>query len=220
MQDLAGRTTTVYLLDDHDIVRRGLRDLLAPARDVHVVGDSGSAERAVAAIPALRPDVMVLDLQLQDGSGIDVCRRVRAVAPDVRGLLLTSAADDDALLAAVLAGAAGYVVKLSSTLDVVDAVRRVGAGRAGLEPGVRSRAGDLLRARAESLRPALSDHEHQLLAWVADGLTDPEVAERAGAPEAETAAAVAGLARRLSGTDGIGPAPGAESTGRHRLEAD
>ena len=113
MAAAAGRYVTVYLLDDHDIVRQGLRDLLAPAREVHVVGDSGRAEHAAEAILERGAMVMVLDLQLQDGSGVHVCRQVRAVNPNVQGLLLTSADDDAALAAAVLAGAAGCLVKLT-----------------------------------------------------------------------------------------------------------
>ena len=123
----------LYLLDDHDIVRQGLRDLLSGHRDLYIVGDSGSARRAVEAIPRLKPDVVVLDLQLQDGSGVSVCRAVRAAEPSIQVLLLTSAGDDEALVAAVLAGAAGYVIKLVRTNVIVDAVRRVGDGRSLLD---------------------------------------------------------------------------------------
>ena len=125
----------VYLLDDHDIVRQGLRDLLVPAIDIYVVGDSGSAREATRVIPGLGIDVMVLDLRLQDGTGIDVCRAARAADPSVRGLLLTSSGDDEALTAAILAGAAGYVVKLTRSSDITEAIRRVGAGKSLIDPG-------------------------------------------------------------------------------------
>ena len=126
VQGYGAKTLRVFLLDDHDIVRRGLRDLLASARDVVVVGESSSAEQATRMILDLRPNVMVLDVQLQDGTGIEVCRRVRSAEPEIRGLLLTSAGDDEALVAAILAGADGYLVKLTGSLQVLDAVRRVG----------------------------------------------------------------------------------------------
>src|SRR3954447_10623495 len=126
----------VYLLDDHDIVRRGLRDLLAAARDIQVVGDSGFASSAAQAVLDLGATVMVLDVQLQDGTGIEVCRQVRAVDPSVSGLLLTSSDEDEALAAAILAGARRYIVKASRGADIIGAVRRLGGGRSMIEPAV------------------------------------------------------------------------------------
>jgi DNA-binding NarL/FixJ family response regulator len=110
----------VFLLDDHEVVRRGLADLLQVEGDIEVVGESGLAAEATARIPALRPDVAVLDARLPDGSGIDVCRDVRAVDPSIRGLILTSYEDDEALFAAIMAGAAGYVLKQIRGTDLVD----------------------------------------------------------------------------------------------------
>ncbi|GMA39389.1 hypothetical protein GCM10025883_14340 [Mobilicoccus caccae] len=121
-------TITVYLLDDHEIVRRGLRELLELEDDLQVVGESGSAEEAIRRIPALRPDVAVLDARLPDGSGIEVCRAVRSVDERIAGLILTSFDDERALTAAVLAGAAGYLLKDIRGADFVDAVRRVASG--------------------------------------------------------------------------------------------
>src|SRR5215216_5348531 len=118
----------VFLLDDHEVVRRGLVDLLQAAGDIEVVGESGSAQEATRRIPALRPDVAVLDARLPDGSGIDVCRDVRAVDSTIKGLILTSYDDDEALFAAIMAGASGYVLKQIRGTDLVDAVRRVGPG--------------------------------------------------------------------------------------------
>ena len=110
----------VYLLDDHEVVRQGLRALLESAGDIEVVGESGSAEEATSRIPALRPDVAVLDARLPDGSGIEVCRTIRAVDPAIRALILTSYDDDEALFAAIMAGASGYVLKEIKGTDLVD----------------------------------------------------------------------------------------------------
>src|ERR687886_1066999 len=123
----------VFLLDDHEVVRRGLADLLQAGGDIEVVGESGSAQEAVRRIPALRPDVAVLDARLPDGNGIDVCRDVRAIDSSIKGLILTSYEDDEALFAAIMAGASGYVLKQIRGTDLVDAVRRVAAGQSLLD---------------------------------------------------------------------------------------
>src|ERR671918_1480310 len=127
-------TIRVFLLDDHDVVREGLRFLLERQDDIEVVGDSASAVEATARIPALRPDVAVLDGRLPDGSGIEVCRAVRAVDPSIKALILTSYDDDEALFAAIMAGAAGYVLKQIAGNDLIDGVRRVAAGQSLLDP--------------------------------------------------------------------------------------
>src|SRR5690349_22231556 len=127
MTDETGKVR-VYLLDDHEVVREGLRALLESQEGIEVVGDSGSAAEAAARIPALRPDVAVLDARLPDGSGIEVCRTVRAVDPSIRGLILTSYDDDEALFAAIMAGAAGYVLKAIKASDLISAVRHVAGG--------------------------------------------------------------------------------------------
>jgi DNA-binding NarL/FixJ family response regulator len=129
----------VFLLDDHELVRRGIRDLLESEGDIQVVGESGSAVEAVRRIPALRPDVAILDGRLPDGSGIDVCRDVRSVDPDIAALILTTFDEDEALFAAIMAGAAGYVLKQVSGSDFVAAVRHVAAGHSLLDPAVTSR---------------------------------------------------------------------------------
>src|SRR5689334_25291594 len=131
----------VYLLDDHEIVRQGIRTFLEAAGDIEVVGESGSAVDAVSRIPALRPDVAVLDGRLPDGSGIEVCRTVRSVDPGINALILTSYDDDDALFAAIMAGAAGYLLKQVRGDDFIETVRRVDAGRSMLGPVV---AGEVL----------------------------------------------------------------------------
>jgi two-component system, NarL family, response regulator DevR len=141
---------------------------------------------------------MVLDLQLQDGTGIEVCRAVRAVDPAVRGLLLTSAGDDEALAASVLAGAEGYLVKLSNSIDVIDAVRRVGAGRHLLDAPAVDGAVAALRGRAADLEPALTAQEWSVLDDVLEGRTDAELARQAALTPDAAAAQVAGLVRRLT----------------------
>ena len=129
----------VFLLDDHEVVRRGVGDLLTAEGDIEVVGESGSAAEATRRIPALRPHVAILDARLPDGSGIDVCREIRSVDPTIKGLILTSYEDDEALFAAIMAGAAGYVLKQIKGGDLVDTVRRVAAGQSLLDPAVTQR---------------------------------------------------------------------------------
>jgi DNA-binding NarL/FixJ family response regulator len=204
----------VYLLDDHDIVRQGLRDLLVPAIDIYVVGDSGSAREAARVIPQLGIDVMVLDLRLQDGTGIDVCRAVRAADPSVRGLLLTSSSDDEALAAAILAGAAGYVVKLTRSSDITEAIRRVGAGRSLIDPDTREHVGRQLLAACDELR--VSEGEKQVLAAVIEGQTDAQVAERTGSSLDAATAQVAALIARLTDPLSGQPAPRGAQAGKHR----
>src|SRR3712207_3629375 len=139
----------VFLLDDHEVVRRGIADLLTDSGDIEVVGESGSAQEATRRIPALRPDVAILDGRLPDGSGIDVCRDVRAIDPSIKGLILTSYEDDEALFAAIMAGAAGYVLKQIRGTDLVDAVRRVAAGQSLLDPAVTQRVLERIRHGVE-----------------------------------------------------------------------
>lgn len=166
----------VYLLDDHEVVRRGLRELLEVESDIVVVGESASALEATRRIPALRPDVMVLDARLPDGSGIDVCRDVRSVDPSIVGLILTSYDDDDALRAAVLAGAAGYLLKDIRGSDLVNSIRRVSAGEELLDHAVvgRVRAGWGRDAQDSRLAP-LSPQERRILEHIAQGLTNRQI---------------------------------------------
>ena len=175
----------VFLLDDHEVVRRGLADLLQAGGDpagevIEVVGESGSAVEATHRIPALRPDVMILDARLPDGSGIDVCRDVRAVDPTIRGLILTSYEDDEALFAAIMAGAAGYVLKQIRGTDLVDAIRRVAAGQSLLDPAVTAQVLERIRTGIEEPRElkSLTDQERRILEYIAEGLTNHEIAQR------------------------------------------
>lgn len=166
----------VYLLDDHEVVRRGLRELLEVENDIAVVGESASALEATRRIPAMRPDVMVLDARLPDGSGIDVCRDVRSVDPTIVGLILTSYDDDDALRAAVLAGAAGYLLKDVRGSDLVNSIRRVATGEKLLDDGVvaRLRTGWGRDAQDPRLAP-LSPQERRILEHIAQGLTNRQI---------------------------------------------
>ena len=170
----------VFLLDDHEVVRRGLNDLLESEGDIVVVGESGLAAEATRRIPALRPDVAILDGRLPDGSGVDVCRQIRSRHPEIAALILTSFDDDEALFAAIMAGAAGYVLKQVRGNDLVDAVRRIAAGQSLLDPAVTARVLDRLRAGPEqdqALAP-LTDQERRILELIGEGLTNREIAER------------------------------------------
>jgi two-component system, NarL family, response regulator DevR len=170
----------VFLLDDHEVVRRGIADLLTQDGDIEIVGESGSAVEAVHRIPALHPDVAVLDARLPDGNGIDVCRDVRAVDPAIQGLILTSYEDDEALFSAIMAGAAGYVLKQIRGTDLVDAVRRVGAGQSLLDPAVTARVLDRIRSGVEQPNElkSLTDQERRILEYIAQGLTNHEIAQK------------------------------------------
>jgi two-component system, NarL family, response regulator DevR len=176
----AASTIRVFLLDDHEVVRRGLQDLLESDGDIKVVGESGSAAEAIRRIPALRPDVAVLDARLPDGSGIDVCREIRSLEPATAALILTSYDDDEALFAAIMAGASGYVLKQIRGTDLVDAVRRVAAGQSLLDPAVTAQVLERLRRGPEvddALAP-LTERELRLLELIGEGLTNRQIAER------------------------------------------
>jgi DNA-binding NarL/FixJ family response regulator len=170
----------VFLLDDHEIVRNGLRELLERDGDIEVVGESGLAEEAVRRIPALRPQVAVLDARLPDGSGIDVCRDVRSQDPTINALILTSYDDDEALFSAIMAGAAGYVLKQIRGTDLVDAVRRVAAGQSLLDPAVTQQVLDRLREgpKQDAALAALTEQERKILALIGEGLTNRQIGER------------------------------------------
>jgi two-component system response regulator DevR len=172
-------TIRVFLLDDHEVVRRGLRELLELEDDIEVVGESGSATDAVRRIPALRPDVAVLDGRLPDGSGIDVCRDVRSIDPSINALILTSYDDDTALFAAIMAGAAGYVLKDIRGNDLIDGIRRVAAGQSLLDPAVTARVLERLRTGpAQDPRLAgLTDQERRILDHIAEGMTNRQIGE-------------------------------------------
>ena len=172
-------TTRVFLLDDHEVVRRGLRDLLEAEDGFEVVGEASTAEEALGRIPATRPDVAVLDVRLGEGeNGVEVCRDIRSRHPEVRCLMLTSFADDEALFAAIMAGASGYVLKQIRGTDLVDAVRRVGRGESLLDPTLTGKVLERLRAKPEEDELAgLTDQERRILELIAEGHTNRQIAE-------------------------------------------
>jgi two-component system response regulator DevR len=170
----------VFLLDDHEIVRRGLRDLLEATGDMTVVGEAGTAEEALRRVPATSPDVAVLDVRLPDGDGVAVCRELRSKNPDLRCLMLTSYSDDEALFDAIMAGAAGYVLKQIRATDLIDAIKKVAEGQSLLDPAMTARVLERLRtgAHEDEKIAGLTDQERKLLDLLAEGHTNREIAER------------------------------------------
>lgn len=178
-EESGSRRITVFLLDDHELVRRGVRDLLESEGDIEVVGEAGLASEAVARMRVLRPQVAVLDARLPDGSGIEVCRQVRSEQPEIAALILTTYDDDEALFSAIMAGAAGYVLKQVSGGDLITAVRRVAAGQSMLDPAVTARVLARLRdgPQQDPLVKHLTPKEEQILGLVAEGLTNRQIAD-------------------------------------------
>ncbi|MGW6980488.1 response regulator [Streptomyces sp. NPDC054932] len=179
-----GAPIKVFLLDDHEVVRRGLRDLLEAEPDITVVGEAGTADQALARGPALRPDVAVLDVRLPDGDGITVCRELRSRMPGLACLMLTSFDDEDALLDAIMAGAAGYVLKQIKGSDLVSAIRTVATGQSMLDPATTARLMHSLREPEAAKEPedarlaALSERERAVLELIGDGLTNRQIAKQ------------------------------------------
>jgi len=170
----------VFLLDDHEIVRRGVRELLEAEPDIAVVGEAGTAASALARIPALRPDVAVLDVRLPDGDGVSVCREIRSRMPEVSCLMLTSFSDDEALFDAIMAGAAGYVLKQIRGTDLVGAVRTVASGESMLDPEAASKVMARMRDQAIKADPlaGLTVQERKILELIGEGLTNRQIGER------------------------------------------
>ncbi|WP_312007983.1 response regulator transcription factor [Nocardioides alcanivorans] len=178
--DDGGEKIRIFLLDDHEIVRRGIRELLETEPDLAVVGEAALAEEALARIPAARPDVAILDNRLPDGSGIDVCREIRSQDPGIAALILTSYDDDDALFAAIMAGAAGYVLKQVRGADLVDTIRRVAAGQSMLDPLVTGQVLERLRSGPPVNKELerLTEQEVRIPDLIGEGLTNRQIAAR------------------------------------------
>jgi DNA-binding NarL/FixJ family response regulator len=175
-------TIRVFLLDDHEVVRRGVRELLEAdgQGEIEVVGEAGTADEALRRVPAVRPDVAVLDVRLPDGNGVEVCREIRSRHPGIRCLMLTSFADDEALFDAIMAGAAGYVLKQVRGSDLVDNVKRVAAGQSLLDPSVTATVFERLRRGPDENAgaPHLTHQERKILDLLAEGLTNRQIGER------------------------------------------
>ena len=174
------RQIRVFLLDDHEIDRRGVRELLESSPDITIVGEAGTASSALARIPPLHPDVAVLDVRLPDGDGITVCRDIRSRMPEVACLMLTSFGDDQAIFDAIMAGAAGYVLKQIRGTDLVGAVRTVASGESMLDPGAASRVMKHMREQAARSDPlaGLTGQERRILELIGEGLTNRQIGER------------------------------------------
>ncbi len=169
---------SVFLLDDYESVRRDVRHLLTAEPDIEVIGEAGTMASALEQLPTLRPDVAVLDVRLPDGDGVSVCREIRSALPGTACLMLTSFADDEALLGSIMAGASGYVTKQGYVSELVNAVRSVAAGRSTLDAAAAQRVMERLRGRLASVGPlyVLTDQEKQVLELIGEGLTNRHIA--------------------------------------------
>jgi DNA-binding NarL/FixJ family response regulator len=172
-------TVRVFLLDDHEVVRRGVRDLLESDPDIEVVGEAATASEAIGRIPAVKPDVAVVDMQLPDGNGVEVCREVRSRDESIHCLILTSFADDEALFDSIMAGAAGYLLKQIKGTDLIDAVKRVAAGQSLLDPNVTARVLERLRKPPEEDErlARLTPQERRILDLISEGKTNRQIGE-------------------------------------------
>ncbi|WP_406864095.1 response regulator transcription factor [Streptomyces sp. HUAS MG47] len=180
-----GDPIRVFLLDDHEVVRRGVRDLLDDEPDITVVGEAATAEQALVRVPALRPQVAVLDVRLPDGDGVTVCRELCARMPELACLMLTSFDDEEALLDAIMAGAAGYVLKQIQGSDLIAAVRTVAGGQSLLDPSATARVMARLRQsqepepeRAPDALSGLTEREREILALIGEGLTNRQIGQK------------------------------------------
>jgi DNA-binding NarL/FixJ family response regulator len=190
---------TVFLVDDHEVVRRGVGDLLDEEDDLSVIGQAGSVTEALARIPALRPDVAVLDMRLPDGNGVELCRELRSRMPDLNCLILTSYTDEQAMMDAILAGAGGYVIKDIKSLELVSAVRTVGSGRSLLDTEAAAALMAKIRSDAEKPGPlaGLTDQERTVLDLIGEGLTNRQIGERMFLAEKTVKNYVSGVLAKL-----------------------
>ena len=173
------RPFRVLVVDDHDIVRKGLTMLISRQVDLEVVGEAGTAQEALDKAKELSPDVVVMDIRLPDSSGVEACRDIRAPNPDVKVLMLTSYSDDEAVIGSIMAGASGYLLKEIRSQEIVDAIRRVGAGQSLLDPAVTSRVLERVRSGGEDDKLAqLTEQEQHILGYIAEGNTNKEISEK------------------------------------------
>jgi two-component system response regulator DevR len=193
------RAMRVFLLDDHEMIRRGMRELFEHEPEFEVVGEAATAEQAKARIPALRPDVAVLDVRLPDGSGIDVCRHVKDLTPGLQVVMLTSFNDEDALFASIMAGAAGYVLKDVDGDSLLNALRKVASGQSLLDPAVTTRVLERIRngERGDKRLAGLTDQERRVLTLIGEGLTNRQIAAEMFLSEKTVKNYVTSLMRKL-----------------------
>jgi two-component system response regulator DevR len=196
----------VFLVDDHALIRQALRDKFAREPDIEVVGEAATARSAVAMVESVQPDVAVLDVQLPDGDGVTICREIRSAVPETACLMLTGYSGDEALIGAIMAGAAGYVSKGNLADTLVAAVRDVAAGKSALDPRAAKLTMDLLRGEL-AVSQGLSGRDRQVLELIGDGLTDRQIAQRLNEPVNTAKGEVLSLLGKL-GLPG-GPATGA-----------
>jgi DNA-binding NarL/FixJ family response regulator len=196
---MPARLLTVFLVDDHEVVRRGIADLLDAEGDLTVIGQAPSVTVALARIPAMRPDVAVLDMRLPDGNGVEMCRELRSRMPGLQCLILTSYTDQEAMVDAILAGAAGYVIKDIQGMDLVSAVRTVGSGTSMLDVRAVAALRQRISADAERSGPlaGLTDQEKMVLSLIGEGLTNREIAERTTLGENTVKKSVSALLTKL-----------------------
>jgi len=189
----------VFLLDDHEIVRRGLAELISLQSDMEVVGEAGNTEEALRRIPAAQPNVAVLDVRLPDGSGVEVCREIRSTMPAVNCLMLTSYSDDEALFNAIMAGASGYVLKEIRGNDLIDAIRQVAAGNSLLDPSLTQKVLERLRNgnKENSELSKLSEQERTILTLIGEGMTNRQIGEQMHLAEKTIKNYVSGLLAKL-----------------------
>jgi DNA-binding NarL/FixJ family response regulator len=215
----------VFLLDDHEVVRRGIHELLTAEPGIEIVGEAGGAAEAMAQVPAARPDVAVLDVRLPDGSGVEVCREIRSHDPSVKCLMLTSFTDDEALFDAVMAGASGYVPKVIRGEDLIQAVKEVAAGRSLLDPASTAKVLERLHGGGKRStgpdergeRDKLTGQERRILDLIGEGLTNRQIAERARLSEKTVRKTVSSLLGKL-GMERLTQAE--EYAARARAESD
>ncbi|HYU04371.1 MAG TPA: response regulator transcription factor [Jatrophihabitantaceae bacterium] len=199
----------VFLLDDHEVVRRGVMQLLDAEADIEVVGEASTAAQGLARIPAVRPDVAILDVRLPDGDGVSVCRDLRsAMNPPPAVLMFTSYSDDEALFEAIMAGASGYLLKRVMGTDLIGAVRRVAAGESLLDPGLVGSVLERLRRGPEEdpRYAALGDQERRILDLIGEGLTNKQIAERVFLAEKTVKNYISGMLRKLGVSSRTGAA--------------
>jgi len=189
----------VFLLDDHEIVRRGLADLISLQSDLEVVGEAGTAAEALIRITAAQPDVAVFDVRLPDGNGVEVCREIRSLFPHIRVLMLTSYADDEALFNAIMAGASGYVLKEIRGTDLISAIRQVAAGNSLLDPSGTERVLERLRNgnKVNDELSGLTEQEKTILMLIGEGMTNRQIGEKMHLAEKTIKNYVSGLLAKL-----------------------